>query len=109
MRLTPAERREALADMGNGYQKQMFILGLRCKALEHETVTIEQKRRLESELLPAVRQIHANQTRAKQRGLLALQIQRATAIFASIMGEDWHPRDDNPIQRECIADLHTPL
>lgn len=109
MRLTPAERREALAQMGNGYQKQMFFLGLRCKAIEHETITVEQKRRFESELLPAVRQVAANQTRANKRGLLALQIQRATAIFASIMGEDWHPRDDNPIQRECVAELQTAL
>lgn len=109
MRLTPSDRRQALANMGNGYQKQMFLLGLRCKALEHEEISAEQKRRLESELLPAIRRIQENQQRGNKRGLLAIQIQRATAIFADIFGDDWHPRDDNPVQRECIADLQTAL
>lgn len=109
MRLTSAQRREALAKMGNGYQKQMFLLGLRCKALEHEQITVEQKRRLESELLPAIRRIHENQQKRNKRGLLAIQIQQATTIFAGIFGDDWHPREDNPVQRECIADLQTAL
>ncbi|QOC55996.1 hypothetical protein PP494_gp66 [Gordonia phage Matteo] len=109
MKLRPAQRREALAKMGNGYQKQMFLLGLRCKALEHEQISSEQKRRLESELLPAIRRVHENQQKRNKRGLLAIQIQQATSIFADIFGADWHPRPDNPVQRECMADLQTSL
>lgn len=110
MRMTPGRRRDALAQM-TGYQKQMFILGLRLKAMQHEagSLTVEQKRRLEGELLPAVRRIQENQQRATMRGLLGLQIQRAAALFAEIMGEDWHPRPDNPVQRECQRDLLTSL
>ncbi|UCZ89053.1 hypothetical protein [Gordonia sp. WA4-43] len=107
MKLRPAQRREALAKMGNGYQKQMFLLGLRLQAAAREPMTAEQQRRIQSELQPAVERIKANQTRANQRGLLALQVQRATSIFYDIMGDDWHPRPDNPVQRECMADLQT--
>lgn len=105
MKLTPTQRRAALDKMGNGYQKQMFMLGLRIQAAAHDGLTVEQQRRFESELLPAVERIKANQKRETKRGLLAIQIQRATSIFTSIMGDDWHPRPDNPVQRECQADL----
>lgn len=109
MKLTPAQRRQALAQMGNGYQKQMFLLGLRLQAAVREPLSVERKRRLESELQPALERIKANQQRGNKRGLLALQIQQATAIFADIMGPEWHPRDDNPVQRQCIAELQTAL
>ncbi|UYL86923.1 hypothetical protein SEA_RAVENCO17_73 [Gordonia phage RavenCo17] len=109
MRLAPAQRKKALANMGNGYQKQMFMLGLRCRALQHEVVTVEQQRRIDSELLPAIRRVHENQQRGNKRGLLAMQIQRANAIFVAIFGADWAPRPDNPIERECLADLQTSL
>ncbi|WP_439030232.1 hypothetical protein [Gordonia terrae] len=109
MRLAPAQRKKALANMGNGYQKQSFLLGLRCESLRHEVVTAEQQRRIESELLPAVRRVLENQQRGNKRGLLAMQIQRANAIFADIFGEKWRPRADNPVERECLADLQTSL
>ncbi|QHB37301.1 hypothetical protein SEA_GUDMIT_73 [Gordonia phage Gudmit] len=95
--------------MGGNYAAQMLFLGLKCKALEHEEISDEQRRRLETELLPAVRTIAANQQRENKRGLLAIQIQKATSIFADIFGDDWHPRDDNPVQRECIDELQTRL
>lgn len=109
MRLSPAQRKAAFDQMGNGYQKQMFLLGVKLKAVAWEAtqggVTEEQKRRLESELLPATQRIKSNQRRADKRGLMAIQIQRATSIFDDIFGENWHPRPDNPVQRECQNDL----
>lgn len=111
MRLDPTQRKAALDQMPEGhYSRRMFFLGLKLAALthEHHTLTIGQQQRM-TELRTDVERILANQQRSNMRGRLALQIQKADATFNDIMGEDWHPRDDNPIQRQCREQLLTSL
>jgi len=104
--MTPAARRAALDQMpANHYSRRMFFLGLRLTAAAQDGITADQKRRFEAELLPLIERIKNNQKRDKRRGALALQVQRADETFYAIMGADWHPRPDNPTERQCRAEL----
>lgn len=106
MRMTPTDRRAALEQMPtNHYSRRMFFLSLKVTAAAHEGLTAEQQRRFDTELQPAVRRIQTIQQRSNMRGLLAIYIDRANTIFDDIMGTEWHPRPDNPIQRQCQTEL----
>ena len=87
--------------------RTMFRLGLRMKAIAHDkdTVTAEQRRRLEAELLPVLKRVQAAATSTNLRGHITALADQADTIFADIMGADWRPRPDNPVERECQAEL----
>ncbi|GAA3963054.1 hypothetical protein [Gordonia caeni] len=102
--MTRDERRQAFASMPDADPgKRMFLLGLRCAALQHETVSEVQRERVDGELLPQVRRIETVR-KNNLRGELSLRIDKATALFADIMG-DWSPRPDNPIARQVRAEI----
>lgn len=106
MKMNPAERHQALNSMpANHFARTMFILGLKTTAAAHDNMSQHQRDRLDRELLPALRRITALQQRTNMRGLLAGRIDQANQLFNDIMGDDWHPRPDNPIQRQCQTEL----
>lgn len=85
----------------------MLRLGLRMKAIAHDkdALTADQRHRLDSELLPVIKRIQTASTSTNLRGHTAALADQADALFADIMGAAWTPRADNPVERECQAEL----
>lgn len=108
MKLDPQQRRTMLEQMPRRDRgRTMLRLGLRLKAIGHDkhTLTAEQRRRLETDLMPVIKRIQAATASTNLRGHTAQLADQADALFNDIMGADWRPRPDNPVERECQHDL----